>query len=108
MPELNEVVHDGPIAGQSLTAEYGARPWQSPPQYSTLEEALDWYIPKLTDKAFTSELFDIIEMGIPLTTIANSMQLTDDKPISVPGMDEEVAEVEEEEQQPSGLMARRA
>ena len=61
MPELNEVVHDGPIAGQSLTAEYGARPWQSPPQYSTLEEALDWYIPKLTDKAFTSELFDIIE-----------------------------------------------
>ena len=171
MPELNEVVHDGPIAGQSLTAEYGARPWQSPPQYSTLEEALDWYIPKLTDKAFTSELFDIIEIGIPLTTIANSMQLTavmqgvhsidigilitpivvemlaylaeaqdvdfkmgdeeseddddkptegmlasaltrlkaeDDKPISVPGMDEEVAEVEEEEQQPSGLMARRA
>ena len=41
MPELNEVVHDGPVAGQSLTAEFGARPWQSPPQYNTLEEALE-------------------------------------------------------------------
>jgi len=167
MPELNEVVHDGPVAGQSLTAEFGARPWQSPPQYNTLEEALEWYVPRLTNKAFTTELFDIIEMGIPLTTIANSMQLTavmegvhsidigilvtpiivemlayladsqdveyktgneepddddtpsegmvaaalnklkqeEDKPIPVPGIDSEVIEEEEE---PSGLMARRA
>ena len=43
-----------------------------------------------------------------LASALTRLKAEDDKPISVPGMDEEVAEVEEEEQQPSGLMARRA
>ena len=40
---------DAPIPGQSLTAELGNRPWQKPPQYNTVEEALEYYIPRLTD-----------------------------------------------------------
>ena len=42
----NEPMLDAPIPGQSLTHELGARPWQTPAQYATVEEALDYYIPR--------------------------------------------------------------
>ena len=65
---------DAPIAGQSLTAELGNRPWQQPPQYSTVEESLQYYIPRLTNPELLNELLDVMESGIPLTTIADAMQ----------------------------------
>lgn len=74
MIENNSPSLDRPIAGQSLTAEVGSRPWQQPPQYATVEEAIDFYIPKLVNPEFTESLLDVIETGIPLTTIANAMQ----------------------------------
>jgi hypothetical protein len=72
IPELNL---DAPIPGQSLTAPFGDRPWQNPAQYSSPEEALEFYIPRIMESDFTDQLLDVIEMGIPLTTIANSLQL---------------------------------
>jgi len=66
---------DAPIPGMSLTHELGARPWLSPPQYNTVEEALDYYIPRLQSEEVTSQLLDVLEMGIPVATIANTMQL---------------------------------
>jgi hypothetical protein len=65
---------DAPIPGQSLTAPLGGRPWQQPPQYNTVEEALEYYVPKITDRGFVKKLLTIMELGIPLTTIANSIQ----------------------------------
>ena len=65
---------DRPIPGMSLTAELGNRPWQQPPQYSTDEEALQWYIPRLTNPELLDQLLDVMETGIPLTTIADAMQ----------------------------------
>ena len=65
---------NAPIPGQSLTAELGARPWQHPPQYNTVEEAMDFYAPRILEPQFRDQLVDVMEMGIPLTTIANSLQ----------------------------------
>lgn len=65
---------DRPIPGMSLTAELGNRPWQQPPQYSTVEEALQYYIPRLTNPELLDQLLDVMETGIPLTTIADAMQ----------------------------------
>ena len=65
---------DRPTPGMSLTAELGNRPWQQPPQYSTVEEALQYYIPRLTNPELLDQLLDVMETGIPLTTIANAMQ----------------------------------
>jgi len=77
MAEEKEVMFDAPIPGQGLTAPVGGRPWQQPPQYTTVEEALDnYYMPKFTDQDFLPELLNIVELGIPLTTIANSFQLS--------------------------------
>ena len=74
MVDIPSPSFDRPIAGQSLTAELGNRPWQQPPQYATVEEALDYYVPRLANPEFTENLFDVMETGIPLTTIANAMQ----------------------------------
>ena len=74
MVDTLEPMIDAPIAGQSLTAELGNRPWQQPPQYSTVEDALQYYIPRLTNPEMIEDLFNVMETGIPLTTLANAIQ----------------------------------
>ena len=64
-----------PIPGESLTMELGSRPWQSPPQYATAEQALEYYLPRLESEEVIKPLLDVLEMGIPATTLANTMQL---------------------------------
>ena len=66
---------DGPIPGQSLTFELGNRPWQNPPQYTTVEEAIEYYMPRLVEPEFVDELINVMDIGVPLTTIANAMQV---------------------------------
>lgn len=66
---------DGPIAGQSLTTELGNRPWQKPPQYTTPEQALEFYLPRLNEPQVYDQLIDVMQLGIPITTIAESMQI---------------------------------
>ena len=73
--ELPQVTHDAPIAGQSLTAEVGNRPWQNPPQFAEVDDAINFYVPKLLDPTFSNQLLDVIEMGVPLATLANTIQL---------------------------------
>ena len=75
MQASNEFMLDAPVPGMSMTAELGSRPWQNPPQYKTVEEALDYYIPRLTADEVTGQIFDVLEMGVPVTTLANTMQL---------------------------------
>ena len=65
---------DYPIPGEGMTAELGSRPWQNPPQYATVEQALEFYIPKLVSEEIYDGLLDSMELGIPLTTMAVSMQ----------------------------------
>jgi len=72
---MTEPMFDAPIPGQSLTAELGARPWQSPPQFTTVDEALEFYVPRMANDSFSEKLIDVMEMGVPLTTLANSMQM---------------------------------
>ncbi len=74
MADTPQVMIDAPIAGQSLTAELGSRPWQQPPQYATVEEALDYYIPRILEPTLQDDLMNVIEIGIPLTTIADTLQ----------------------------------
>lgn len=71
----NEPMLDAPIPGQSLTHELGARPWQTPAQYTTVEEALDYYIPRFANDDVTEQLMDVLETGVPVSTLANTIQL---------------------------------
>jgi hypothetical protein len=73
---MAEPQFDAPIAGMGMTHELGARPWQRPPLYTTVEEALDYYIPRMADDAFSDQLVDVMDMGVPLTTLANTIQMS--------------------------------
>mgnify|MGYP003116027458 FL=1 len=75
MRDVDQVSLSRPIPGQSLTHELRARPWQNPPQFNTVEESMDWYLERFDNPEIVQELLSIMEMGIPLSTIANSMQL---------------------------------
>ena len=66
---------EAPIPGMAMTHEVGARPWQQPAQYTSVEEALQYYLPRMQDDAFTDSLINVIEMRMPLTTLANTIQL---------------------------------
>jgi hypothetical protein len=68
-------VFNAPIPGESLTHELGARPWQQPAQFTTVEEALDYYIPRFANEDVIAQTADVLKMGVPVTTLANTIQL---------------------------------
>ena len=70
-----QIQMDAPIPGMGMTAPLGGRPWQQPPQMATVEQAMEYYVQKLEDPDFVPELLTVIELGVPLTTLANTMQL---------------------------------
>lgn len=76
MAELQQIPFDAPIPGQSFTSELGNRPWEKPPQYATIEDAIDFYMQRINEEDFKQPLLDVIELGMPLTSIANALQLS--------------------------------
>ena len=66
---------DRPIPGQSMTAPLGERPWQNPPRYSSVEETLQFYMPRITSQKMANQLMDILEMGVPIDTVVDTVQL---------------------------------
>jgi len=75
MNQIDDTTFDRPIRGMGLTADLGGRPWQTPPTYTTVEEASDYYIERMSNPAFREQLIDVMEMKVPLTTLANTIQL---------------------------------
>ena len=73
MPFRKVPSFDAPIPGQSLTAEPRSRPWNNPPQLDTVEDAMEYYLPKLSSPEFASRLLEVIERGIPLTSLAETI-----------------------------------
>tara|TARA_R110001592_G_scaffold39268_1_gene129256 strand:+ start:74 stop:604 length:531 start_codon:yes stop_codon:yes gene_type:complete len=75
MNQFDDTSFDRPIPGMGMTHELGARPWQTPPTYTTVEETSDYYIERMSNPKFKEQLLDVMEMKIPLTTLANTIQL---------------------------------
>jgi len=67
---------DAPIPGESLTAELGSRPWQSPPQYAKVEDVMSFYIEKITEPKASSKLVVTLDNDIPISVIVNSLMLS--------------------------------
>jgi hypothetical protein len=69
----NSMFFTAPIPGQSLTGELGAFPWEKPPQYVTIDDVASFYSEKLDNPEAIYELMDLLEKGIPILTIVNTM-----------------------------------
>jgi hypothetical protein len=64
---------DAPIPGQSLTVEPGSVPWEQPPQYVTIDDVASFYSDKLDNPEAIFELMSLLEKGMPILTIVNTM-----------------------------------
>jgi hypothetical protein len=62
-----------PIPGQSLTVEPGNVPWEQPPQYTTLDEVVNFYSDKMSDPEIVLDLLDLLKRDIPILTIVNTL-----------------------------------
>merc|ERR1711998_808994 len=59
-----------------MTSELGSFPWQQPSQYSSIEEVIEYYTDRMSSEEFNDQLVEIMEMGVPLTTLANTIQMS--------------------------------
>lgn len=75
MEVSNDISFDAPIPGQSLTAELGGRPWQQKTKYTTVDETIDYYMERMSSEEFMVQVADILESGVPVTTLANTIQM---------------------------------
>tara|TARA_R110002153_G_C13154477_1_gene482359 strand:- start:90 stop:683 length:594 start_codon:yes stop_codon:yes gene_type:complete len=64
---------EGPIPGQSLTTEPKNVPWEQPAQYADPMDALEMYMKRLGDPETMDELIDMLDIGIPISVVTNSM-----------------------------------
>ena len=71
----NEPNFDAPLPGMSLTHELGARPWQTPAQFSTVDDTIEYYMTRMSTEEFMLQAVDILEMGVPVSTLANTIQM---------------------------------
>jgi hypothetical protein len=65
-----------PIPGQSLTGEPKQYAWERPPEYNTPEEALKFYLPKITDEEALDDILLVLENGYPLSTLVKGMYVS--------------------------------
>ena len=66
---------DAPRPGMGMTHELGARPWQTPPKLAKTDEVVQDYLIKMQDDSFVKQLIGVLESGVPVTTLANTIQL---------------------------------
>ena len=65
-----------PIPGSSLTEEPGKRPYERPPQIVEADKALQYCLNgMLCNTAVREELFDVLDMGISVETVASAFTL---------------------------------
>ena len=66
-------VFNGPIPGESLTAEPGNYPWEQPPLHADPMDALEYHMDQLTDEAVTDNVLGMMDVGVPVSVIASTI-----------------------------------
>jgi len=72
---MPEAIYDAPIPGSSLTKEVGASALKNPPRYTTVDEAIEFYVQRMSTEEFSEQVADVLEMGVPVTSLVNIIQM---------------------------------
>lgn len=59
----------GPIPGQSLTVAPGSVPWEKPPMYTTVDQAMKFFLQSFQNEENVHEFLATMESGAPLDTV---------------------------------------
>lgn len=76
IPLNQEMEHnwlDAPIPGESLTKELGSSPWEKPPKFVELEDAMNFLFDKFLDKNTYMQFRVMVEAGVPLEAITKTV-----------------------------------
>jgi hypothetical protein len=60
---------DGPIPGENFTSDTKNYPWHRPPEYTDLDEAIEYIGTRLTNEDSSVGLISMMEMGIPVVDL---------------------------------------
>ena len=63
------------IPGQSLTGEPRQYAWERPPEYDTPEDALKFYLPKITEDETVDDIMLALENDFPLSTLVRGIYM---------------------------------
>ena len=63
------------VPGSSLTSEPGGRAHKNPPQYSSVDDAMNYYIARLSSDEIADQIINVLDMGVPVTELANIIQM---------------------------------
>jgi hypothetical protein len=63
----------GPIPGMSLTDEPGSKPWENPPVYVHVEDAIAFYTEQILDPEMEDNVVDVLTKGISVEATSNQI-----------------------------------
>lgn len=69
-------VNAGPIPGENFTSDTKNYPWRQPPEYSDIDEALDYLSGRMTQFKVANGLLTMAETGVPLYQITSFILLS--------------------------------
>lgn len=70
MPIDPSVAHlSGPIPGSSLTVAPGSVPWEKPPMFTQVDDAIQYILKQFQSKDVVHQFLATMEMGAPLDTV---------------------------------------
>lgn len=70
-----EQMFNGPIPGESLTREPGNAPWEQPPQFSKVQEAMGFYMDRFERDEVLEGLLDVLDKGMAIEHFVDTMLL---------------------------------
>lgn len=75
MPDmsLSQMALSGPMPGENLTQPLGNRPWQKPPQYTTVDQVMHSVMQSFQDKETVHKLLASLEAGAPMDTLLRTI-----------------------------------
>ena len=63
------------VPGSGLTSEPGSQAYKNPPQYSTVDDAIDYYVNRLASDELAEQVITVLDMGVSVTDLAHIMQM---------------------------------
>jgi len=70
MIEDQPYLFENPVAGESLTGELGAKPYENPPELASVEQALEYYSAVLLNEKSMGQIASRLEAGRKVTHMA--------------------------------------
>ena len=79
-PDASMGGFDLPVPGESLTADPGSMPFEQPPQFTSIDKAVDHLFERMTKQSTVDNLLRVMDTGMPVGDLA--------KPIAMNGAGE--------------------